>query len=227
MKNIFEKGQKFATEITNVISTSDGKVFYRLEGFENILFDEDTVYNLENLTYEYVNENFDSLMEATYEDGLFNAWNVITKLFLGADRGGFSEDDFTDCFGSGVSLDDVISSYTVKEIIDKVSSYQEECKRNRTDKDKNTESPVKGQKVYSVKEYCSKFLGFELILEKTRDELRLILDSNGYENIWDYPLDEIKHIVENNLNVVLVDVSYVDGKSCKTMSGYRWVEIPE
>jgi hypothetical protein len=44
--------------------------------------------------------------------------------------------------------------------------------------------------------------------------------------LWDYPLDEIDHIVENELNVVLVDTSYVDDDTCELVNEYRWFEIP-
>jgi hypothetical protein len=47
---------------------------------------------------------------------------------------------------------------------------------------------------------------------------------HGYE-LWDYPLTEIDHIVENNLNVVLVDCSYYEGDNY--INEYRWFEVPE
>ena len=54
------------------------------------------------------------------------------------------------------------------------------------------------------------------------DELRELLDDNGLSNLWDYPLDEIDHIVENDLNVVLV----VFDTGCVTKREWRWFEFP-
>lgn len=86
---------------------------------------------------------------------------------------------------------------------------------------------VKSKKLYSTQSFCNDFLGFCPFVEKEKDELRDILDDRGYDNLWDYPLDEIDHIVENELNVVLVDTSYVDDKTFEIVEEYRWVEIPE
>ena len=43
--------------------------------------------------------------------------------------------------------------------------------------------------------------------------------------LWNYPLSEIDHIVENNLNVVLVDCSHYEGEMY--INEYRWFEVPE
>jgi hypothetical protein len=56
------------------------------------------------------------------------------------------------------------------------------------------------------------------------NEIQDILSEQGYE-LWDYPLTEIDHIVENNLNVVLVNCSYYEGD--KYIDEYRWFEVPE
>ena len=57
------------------------------------------------------------------------------------------------------------------------------------------------------------------------EEMHMLLCLNSFENLWDYPLTEIDHIVKNNLNVVLVDVSDYDGKNW--VAEYRWFEVPE
>lgn len=85
---------------------------------------------------------------------------------------------------------------------------------------------VKSKQIYSTQSYCDKFLGFCPITNGDENELRHILNNEGYENLWDYSLDEIDHIVENNLNVVLVDTSYVDVEICELVNEYRWFEIP-
>lgn len=44
--------------------------------------------------------------------------------------------------------------------------------------------------------------------------------------LWDYPLSEIEHIVENNINVVLVEIVYFDENDAFQRE-YRWFEVPE
>lgn len=54
-----------------------------------------------------------------------------------------------------------------------------------------------------------------------------LLEENGYGNLWDYPIDEIDHIVEQSIPVVLVDcLVYLDYKD-QYEHEYRWWEIPE
>lgn len=58
-----------------------------------------------------------------------------------------------------------------------------------------------------------------------------ILAKEGIENdttdtLWDYSLDEIQHIVEANVNVVLVEVCRFDINE-KLIKEYRWFEIPD
>lgn len=85
---------------------------------------------------------------------------------------------------------------------------------------------VKSEFVFSIQEFCDKYLGFCPVVNGNKGELREILDNNGYVNLWDYPLSEIGIIVENKLDVVLVDDSYIDDSGNLTPD-YRWVEIPE
>ena len=65
-------------------------------------------------------------------------------------------------------------------------------------------------------------------------EIHDILQSCGIEDetepLWDYPLSEVEHIVENNIPVVLVDVSTIDESiagSSTICPEYRWFEVPE
>ena len=51
------------------------------------------------------------------------------------------------------------------------------------------------------------------------------LEKYGYDNLWDYPLSEIDHILENELTVVLVDCSYYE--QGEYISQCRWFEVPE
>ena len=84
---------------------------------------------------------------------------------------------------------------------------------------------VVSKKIYTVKQYCKEYLGFIPDIEGTEDELRNILDNEGCDETWDFPLDEIDEIVENELDVVLVDTSYTSSKG-KKVKEYRWFEIP-
>ena len=82
---------------------------------------------------------------------------------------------------------------------------------------------VKSEKIYSVQEFCVEFLGNCPIIKGYKDEYRDLID----DDLWDYPLSEIDHIVENELDVVLVDTSYVDDTTYELVNEYRWVEIPK
>lgn len=86
-------------------------------------------------------------------------------------------------------------------------------------------SVVKSKNIYSIQNYCFEFLGFTPITNGEKNELRTLLDHMGYENLWDYPLDEIEHIIENELPVVLVDTTYIDD-DCQMIHEFRWVQIP-
>lgn len=57
------------------------------------------------------------------------------------------------------------------------------------------------------------------------ETIQSILQDHGLE-LWDYPLSEIDHIVENNLNVVLVDCM-VSNDKYEFEHHYRWFEVPE
>lgn len=58
------------------------------------------------------------------------------------------------------------------------------------------------------------------------EEIQSLLSLHGFENLRSYPLNEIEHIVENKINVVLVDVSDVDEESGDWLPEYRWFEVP-
>ena len=85
---------------------------------------------------------------------------------------------------------------------------------------------VKSNVIFSVQSFCDSYLGFCPVINNNKGELREILDNNGYDNLWDYPLSEINIICENQLDVVLVDCSYTDENTYELAPEYRWVEIP-
>lgn len=58
-----------------------------------------------------------------------------------------------------------------------------------------------------------------------------VLFEEGFEDndcctVWDYPLDEIGEIVENEVNVVLVECCYFDFDDV-LQKVYRWFEVPD
>lgn len=58
-----------------------------------------------------------------------------------------------------------------------------------------------------------------------------VLREEGFEDddsctLWDYPLDEIGEIVENEIDVVLVECCYFDDNDV-LQKEYRWFEVPE
>lgn len=87
---------------------------------------------------------------------------------------------------------------------------------------------VKSEKIYSPQAYLEAVTGNTYFMgnEYPVDFIQEILVSEGHsDDLWDYPLTEIDHIVENNLNVVLVDCCSYDGD--ELMTEYRWFEVPE
>lgn len=88
---------------------------------------------------------------------------------------------------------------------------------------------VKSEGIYSPQNYVSAVTGVCYILKHGKypcEEIKEILGYyHDYENLWDYPLTEIEHIVENEIPVVLVDVSHYEGDNYITE--YRWFEVPE
>lgn len=89
---------------------------------------------------------------------------------------------------------------------------------------------VLSKEIYSPQNYIQAVTGNYYIFRNDTTvykEIQTLLDLNGFENLWDYPLTEINHIVENKINVVLVDVSDYDVKTGNWIKEYRWFEVPE
>lgn len=86
---------------------------------------------------------------------------------------------------------------------------------------------IKSKCVYSAQNYVACVTGEYYILkrENTTEEIESILVDYGYCDLWNYPLDEIAHILENNIDVVLVDVSSHNNE-CEWNSELRWFEVP-
>ena len=86
---------------------------------------------------------------------------------------------------------------------------------------------VKSNGIYAPQNYVGAVTGIYYSFKHEThpsEEIQHLLTINGYE-LWDYPLAEIDHIVENNLNVVLVDCSHYEGDVY--VNECRWFEVPE
>ena len=89
---------------------------------------------------------------------------------------------------------------------------------------------VKSKRIYSPQNYLEAVTGKCYIVSGDYDVdfIQEILVENGYtDELWDYPLSEIDHIVENNLNVVLVDCMIWNDDINEYGHEYRWFEVPE
>ena len=89
---------------------------------------------------------------------------------------------------------------------------------------------VKSERIYSPQNYLEAVTGNCYIVRGDNDieTIQEILVENGYiDELWDYSLSEIDHIVENDLNVVLVDCMVYDDNAYEWNHIYRWFEVPE
>lgn len=89
---------------------------------------------------------------------------------------------------------------------------------------------VKSERIYSPQNYLEAITDKCYIIRGENDIefIQEVLVENGYaDEFWDYPLSEIDHIVENNLNVVLVDCMVVNPETDEFEHRYRWFEVPE
>lgn len=92
---------------------------------------------------------------------------------------------------------------------------------------------VKSTELYSPQAFVEALTGkcYCFNQDNTVEEIHRLLKINGVENdtdktLWDYSLDEIDEIVENNVPVVLVDTTYIN-EDCEMVYEYRWFEVPE
>lgn len=87
---------------------------------------------------------------------------------------------------------------------------------------------VKSEKLYSPQSYLEAVTGDCYVVSGANDieTIQCVLDDHGF-NLWDYPMSEIDHIVENKLNVVLVACIVVNEETDEFEHIYRWFEVPE
>lgn len=88
---------------------------------------------------------------------------------------------------------------------------------------------VKSEQVYSAQNYLLEVTGkaycHRADCYDDAEFISEILDLNNLsEQLWDYPLSEINHIVEEQLDVVLVKLCKMDNKGNITES-YRWYKV--
>lgn len=85
---------------------------------------------------------------------------------------------------------------------------------------------VKSEQVFSPQEYLELVTGKTYIM-RGDDDIRCveeILKENNLE-LWNYPLSEINHIVENNLNVVVVECMVWNEDKVEFEHILRWFEV--
>jgi hypothetical protein len=87
---------------------------------------------------------------------------------------------------------------------------------------------VKSEKIYSPVNYLELMTGVCYFIDGENDVefIEKILEEEC-DSAWSYPLSEIDHIVENDLNVVLVDCMVVNEGTNNFEHVYRWFEVPE
>jgi len=85
---------------------------------------------------------------------------------------------------------------------------------------------IKSKQTYSPQNFVDAVTGYCYIFrqEDTVKEIHNLLKRHGFP-LRDYPINKIENIVENNIPVVLVDVSGFKGD--KWVQEYRWFEVPD
>ena len=92
---------------------------------------------------------------------------------------------------------------------------------------------VKSNGIYSPQNYLGEVTGNYYLMGNTDNDIEFIegaLKHNGFTDdkaLWNYPLTEIKHIAENDLNVVLVDCLVWNEDIEQYENEYRWFEVPK
>ena len=87
---------------------------------------------------------------------------------------------------------------------------------------------VKSEQIYSPQNYLEAVTGqcYVIRCDNDIDTIETILETYGY-NFWNYPLSEIDHVVENELDVVLVDCMVYNEDKKEFEHVLRWFEVPE
>ena len=89
---------------------------------------------------------------------------------------------------------------------------------------------VKSEKLYTPQTYLELVTGEYFIIngDNDIDTIENILkDFKLDDDLWNYPLSEIDHIVENDLDVVLVECMVYNNNTREYEHVYRWFEVAE
>lgn len=86
---------------------------------------------------------------------------------------------------------------------------------------------VKSEHIYSPQNYLEGVTGNCYIIngDNDIDFIQRVFDKMDCM-LWNYPLSEIDHIVENELDVVLVDCMVYNEETEEFEHVYRWFEVP-
>lgn len=88
---------------------------------------------------------------------------------------------------------------------------------------------VKSEQIYSPQSYLEAVTG-ECYIVRGDDDIESIdkiLRRKLNRSLWNYPLSEIDHIVENEIDVVLVDCMVYNEDKKEFEHVYRWFEVSE
>lgn len=88
---------------------------------------------------------------------------------------------------------------------------------------------IKSDKIFSVQNYLETITGnyYDVGGDDDVAFIENIIDRYTAYSLWNYPLTEIGHIYENDIDVVLVDCLVFDENEHEFKHEYRWFEIPK
>lgn len=89
---------------------------------------------------------------------------------------------------------------------------------------------VKSEKLYTPQTYLELVTGEYFIVKGDNDIdtiENILKDFKLDDDLWNYPLSEIDHIVENDLDVVLVECMVYNNNTKEYEHVYRWFEVTE
>lgn len=92
-------------------------------------------------------------------------------------------------------------------------------------------SVVKSKEIYNFQSYLEIITGMCYFRQGTKNDIEMIhdiLETEGLsDEYWDYPLNEIEHIVENEIPVILVELYSWDYEHECSIKELRWFQVPE
>lgn len=85
---------------------------------------------------------------------------------------------------------------------------------------------IYSNRIYRLQELGEILFGICPFYKCEKDELRKLFDSHGYENLWDYRLDELSEVSEGT-KVILCDTSFVSDETGEIEEEHRWFELDD